>query len=76
MTWSTRFISLKVCVIFFIFDSVSFLLKFIFLFNKRHELFEKVLLPELWFLSCKEKFENSMISELELPKKLTWKPTF
>ena len=34
------FISLKVCVGFSIFDSVSFLLKFIFLFNKKHELFD------------------------------------
>ena len=40
MSWSTRFISLKVCVGFSIFDSVSFLLKFIFLFKKKHELFD------------------------------------
>ena len=32
--WSTRFVPLKLCVGFSIFDSVSFLLKFIFLFNK------------------------------------------
>ena len=31
--WGTRFISLKLCVGFSIFDSVSFFLKFIFLFN-------------------------------------------
>ena len=35
MSWSTRFVSLKLCVGFSIFDSVSFLLKFIFLFNKK-----------------------------------------
>ena len=34
-SWSTRIVSLKLCVGFSIFDSVSFLLKFIFfLFNK------------------------------------------
>ena len=33
MSWSARFVSLKLCVVFSIFDSVSFLLKFIFLFN-------------------------------------------
>ena len=33
MSWSTRFVSLKLCVGFSIFDSVSFLLKFIILFN-------------------------------------------
>ena len=33
MCWSTRFISLKLCEGFSIFDSVSFLLKFIFLFK-------------------------------------------
>ena len=38
--WSTRFISLKVREGFFIFDSVLFLLKFIFLFNKKHGLFD------------------------------------
>ena len=39
-SWSTWFISLKLCVGFSIFDSVSFLLKFIFLFNKKHGLFD------------------------------------
>ena len=34
MSWSTRLISLKLCVGFSIFDSVLFLLKFVFLFNK------------------------------------------
>ena len=40
MSWSTRFVSLKLCMGFSIFDSVSFLLKFIFLFNKMHRLFD------------------------------------
>ena len=34
--WRTRFVSLKLCVGLSIFDSVSFLLKFSFLFNKKH----------------------------------------
>ena len=38
MSWSTRFVSLKRCVGFSIFDFISFLLKFIFLFNKIREL--------------------------------------
>ena len=33
-SWSTRFVSLKLCVGFPIFNSVSFLKKFIFLFKK------------------------------------------
>ena len=37
---STKFVSLKLCVGFSIFDSISFLLKFIFLLNKKHELFD------------------------------------
>ena len=37
---STMFTSLKLCVGFPIFESVSFLLKFIFSFNKKHELFD------------------------------------
>ena len=37
-SWSTCFISLKPYVGFFIFDSVSFLLNFIFLSNKKHRL--------------------------------------
>ena len=40
MSWSTRFVSLKLCVEFSIFDSVSFLLKFIFLCNKMHGFFD------------------------------------
>ena len=40
LSWSTRFVSLKLCVGISIFDSVSFLLKFIFLFSKMHGLFE------------------------------------
>ena len=38
MSWSTRFFSLKLYVGFPIFDSFSFLLKFIFLFHKMHGL--------------------------------------
>ena len=66
MSCSTRLASLKLCLGFSIFDSVSCLLKFIFLFNNIHGLFDviipykikiiekqhKVLLPDLWFLSC------------------------
>ena len=37
-SWSTRFITVKVCEWFSIFNSVLFLLNFIFLFNKSHEL--------------------------------------
>ena len=45
-SWSTRFISLELCVGFYIFDSVSFLLKFTFLFSKKHGLFDfKTLIP-------------------------------
>ena len=40
MSWSTRFVSLKLYVGISIFESVSFLLKFIFLFNKMHGLFD------------------------------------
>ena len=40
MSWNTKFVSLKVCVGFSISDSVMFLLKFIFLFNKKHGLFD------------------------------------
>ena len=38
ISWSTRFVS-QICG-FSIFGSVSFLLKFVFLFNKMHELFD------------------------------------
>ena len=73
MSWSTRFISLKVCVGFPILDFVSVLL--IFFFNQKHGLFDviiisfkikiiekphTVLLSDLWFLSCNKKFENSV----------------
>ena len=34
MSWSTRLVSLKLCVGLSIFDYASFLLKFIFVFNK------------------------------------------
>ena len=40
MSWSTRFISVKLCVGFSIFDSVSISLKFILLFNKIRGLFD------------------------------------
>ena len=40
MSWGTRFVSLKLCVEFPSSDSVSFLLKFIFSFNKMHGLFD------------------------------------
>ena len=36
MSRSTKLVSLKVCVEFSIFDSVSFLLNFSFLFSKKH----------------------------------------
>ena len=67
MSRSTRFVSLKLREGFSIFDSISFLLKFLFLFNKMHGFFElkksipfkiqiiekllTVLLLDLWFLS-------------------------
>ena len=40
MSWSTSFVSLKLGVGFSIFDSVLFLLKFLFLFNKMDGLFD------------------------------------
>ena len=40
MSWSTRFVSLKLCVGFSIFNSVSFLLKFLFFFKKMHGLLD------------------------------------
>ena len=40
MSWSLSFLSLKMCVGFSIFDSVSFLFKLIFLFIKKRGLFE------------------------------------
>ena len=40
MSWRTWFISLKLCVEFSIFNSVSFLLKFLLLFNKIHGHFD------------------------------------
>ena len=38
--YKLRFASVKICVGFFIFNFVSFILKFIFLFNKKHGLFD------------------------------------
>ena len=40
MSCSTRLVSLKLCVGLSVFNSVSFLLKFIFLFNKMHRFFD------------------------------------
>ena len=40
MSWSVRFISLKLCVGCSVFNFVSFLFKFIFLFNKMNGLFD------------------------------------
>ena len=40
ISWSTNFVSLKACVGFSIFDSALFLLKFIFLLNKKHGVFD------------------------------------
>ena len=40
MVWSTRLVSLKLCMGFSLIDSVSFLLNFIFLFNKMHGFFD------------------------------------
>ena len=77
MSWSTSLVSLKLWVGFSIFDSVSFLLKFIFLSTKcmdsltlkRHYSFQNYnnkksthsLLPDVWFLSCNKKFWNSVV---------------
>ena len=40
ISWNARFVSLKLCVGVSTSTSVSFLLQFIFLFNKMHELFD------------------------------------
>ena len=69
MRWSTRYVSLKPCVRYFVFDSVSFLLKImkymdilwllnviIFFKIKTIEKTYSFLLPDLWFLSCNKKF--------------------
>ena len=76
-SWSTWFISLKLCVGFSIFDSVSFTLNFKFLLNKKRpfkikiiEELHTVLLPDLSFLSCNNKFESSIVlRQLGLPEK-------
>ena len=63
----TRFISLKLCVGFSVFDFESFLLKFIFLFNKMHELckiIEKlhtILLPDLIFKLQREVLKFNVV---------------
>ena len=51
MTWRTKLVSLKLGVGFSIFDSVSFLLKFLFLFSKMHGLF--------YFNTCRKPEGNS-----------------
>ena len=72
-----QFISLNQCKVISIFDSVSFLLKFIFssaknkdsltvkpqifYFNKNNRKATHSLLLDLWFVSCNKKFENSII---------------
>ena len=77
ISWSTSLVSLKLWVGFSIFDSVSFLLKFIFLSTKCmdsltlkcHYSFQNhnnkksthSLLPDVWFLSCNKKFWNSVV---------------
>ena len=50
MSWSTRFVLVKLFVGFSIFDFVSFLLKFIFLFNKMHAPFD--FKEMLWPILC------------------------
>ena len=58
MSWSTTFVSLKLYVEFYIFDSGPFLFKFIFLFYEKREFFDfkvsysnshTVLLTDVWF---------------------------
>ena len=81
MSWSTRFVSLKLCVWFSIFDSVSLLLRFFFFFSTkcmvsfviipfRIKIIEKphtVLVPDLWLLGCNKKFKIQWyLRELEL----------
>ena len=85
-SWSTWFSSLKLCLGFFIFDSILFLLNFVFwsimdsLTLKRHNAFKikiiekphTFLLSVLWFLGCNKKFEDSMIPTwVAAPQKLT-----
>ena len=60
LSWSTSFVSVKLCVRFSIFDSVSFLSKFITLLNVTNPFKVKIIesprtvfLPDLWFLSYK-----------------------
>ena len=60
-SWSTRFISLKVCVGFYILDFDTESLTFNrhnYLQKKNTEQSHTVLLPDFWFLSCNKKFEN------------------
>ena len=80
-SWNTWFIPLKLCVGFSIFDSVSFLLKFMSLFNKMHGLFHRIeiiekthtdLFPDLWGLSWKKNFENSNFQNFESFESVTF----
>ena len=56
-SWSSRFVSLKVCGRFCISDSVSFLSKVSFSFRKKHEPFEGVyMIPEMKFIQTEISF--------------------
>ena len=63
MSWSTKLVSLKLCVGFSIFDSVLFLLKFILLLKNvtipfKIKMIEKSrtdLVRDPWFLGCNKK---------------------
>ena len=65
LCWYSRIridLILKTVCGFSIFNSLSFLLKFISFFNKMHGLFKiieklhTILSPDLWFLSCNKQF--------------------
>ena len=80
-SWSTRFISLKMAVGFFIFHSVSFLLKFIFLITKMCWLFYFNIKATHSFAPTNfenfSNFENSRISAWDgAPQKLIKRQTF
>ena len=67
MSWGTRFVSLKLCVGFSIFDSASFLLKLIFLFNKMHRLFD---FTTTKFLSKLKQYSDFQVATRSL--KIQW----
>ena len=92
-SWITRFISLKLCEMFDLWFCLIFMKVYIFVQQKvltlwlyniiipfKIKVIEKpltVLLLDLWFLSCKKKFEKSVISEwVGALKILTWRRTF